>query len=229
MKRIFLKIILVCVVMLTSSISVFAAPPKATAILDNAEIAAECTDDKYVSVKENLKISKLDMITNQKLEFTLSKINGSDPTDFSMTVNGKPVKPEANVGDSLTKYSMLLPAGDTEANITVSYKVVLPKSFNVPLFVPAYPTTGKESNVSISFKSPEGTYIQEDSFPVVANLEDGNTVSCHLSNVPSHITFKYGKNKNSIINFYNIISVVVFLALVIIIGLWVKAEMKNRK
>lgn len=97
------------------------------------------------------------------------------------------------------------------------------------MLVPIYASMGAESIVTLNITVPEGMYIYSNSFPVVPHMEEGNHETIPMANIPSHIKFEFGAEKEGFFNEFSVISYVVFFALVAVIAKWIYTEINSGK
>lgn len=208
--------------------NIHAAPKGPQPFLESAVIEATVNEDHVAYVHEKLRLSQTNLIQTGKIGFTLSRINDIDVKDLKIKLNGKETSVEKTSGKALSKLS--IPYDGTESSIDVEVIYFVPMrdgKFEIPMIVPVYASLGKESVVNITFTSPKDTYIYSNSFPVVPHMIEGNTETVPCANIPSHIKFEYGKEKEGFFNEFSVISYIVFLALVAIIVKWVHSEIQK--
>ncbi len=206
-----------------------AAPKKETPILKQADITIMSEKNGFYKVKEDIQIIKADLIKNGQVEHTLSKINNGKPSNLTITVGGKKVQYNLVEGKALSRLSFTMPEKAKELIYTIKYDLQLPAGIHTSaLAVPAYPSSGKENNVTIDFTAPKGNFIHENSFPILPNPPTDNHVTSHLANIPSHVNYAYDLRPSSMFNSYNMISCAVFIVLVAIVAKWIMTEMRKQ-
>lgn len=223
-----LSIIFTCCFMLPDYVK--AAPKTPQPVLQKAVIDVVEDVNKVAKVKEHIVVTNTDLIKNRKFEFTLSRINDLDVENLVIKINGEILKPDINKGKALVKLSVPFKNDVKEANIEAEYTVALKKDcFEVPMLVPIYASMGAESIVTLNITVPEGMYIYSNSFPVVPHMEEGNHETIPMANIPSHIKFEFGAEKEGFFNEFSVISYVVFFALVAVIAKWIYTEINSGK
>lgn len=207
-----------------------AAPKEPHPILQKAVIDVVQDVNYFTEVEEKIAVTETNLIKNKKFEFTLSRINDVDVEDLVIKVNGETLEPDINKGKALVKLSVPLKENNKDADVEIKYAVALKKGhFEVPLVVPIYASIGAESVVAVNVTVPEGMNIYSNSFPVIPHMEEGNHETVLMANIPSHVKFEFGAEKEGFFNEFSIISYVVFFALVAIIAKWIYTEVRSGK
>lgn len=218
---------LVFIVFLLSSFPAFA--DEGTTVLKQADIAIESDVDRNYQVTETIILSDINALESQEIVHTFAS-NGKDSLDsLHVSANGQELTYAWEEGEFMSRLNISLPE-----NVIGEFKYTLEFSFNLqentfktPLFVPMIATLGTSNTVHISYQAPEGQTIQKNSFPVINN-NTGNTVENNIMNIPTHVNYVY-KEKESAFHFFNYISWGVLLCLIIIVGIWFRAERKTNK
>ncbi|SLL33498.1 Uncharacterised protein [Mycobacteroides abscessus subsp. abscessus] len=218
---------LVFIVFLLSSFPVFAE--EGTTVLKQADIAIESDADRNYQVIEKILLSDIQALENQEIVHTFAS-SGQDSVDsLHVSANGQELTYAWEEGESMSRLNISLPenaSGDFEYTLEYSFNLQ-ENTFKTPLFVPMIATLGTSNIVHISYQAPEGQIIQKNSFPVI-NKSTGDTVENNIMNIPTHVNYVY-KEKESAFHFFNYISWGVLLCLIIIVGIWFRAERNSNK
>lgn len=227
MKRL---IVVFTMILLLIATAVQAAPAQSSVAvavkptLSSAKIDIKTNGDGVYTVRQNVNIIGARGIKDGKVELLIAKINGIKMDKLTIKVESKTIPVNIQTATALDKIHFQMPTASEQLNYIAEYSVTVPKDlFTVPLLLPLYPSTGKELCVVIDYVGPQGTFIQENSFPEIHSPK-GNSIESALANIPSHVSYVYSSSPSSFFNSYNMISVAVFIVLMLIIVKWIRTE-----
>lgn len=227
MKKI-ISFLSILALLLSIHVSVYAADP-AIQKLDNAKISITSDGATNYEILQNISLSGEGDFNGLQIEHTFSKINQISPENLVFVSNGNELDYVTEEEESLFRYFVKIPQGYSDTfNYEISYSLSLEEgTFTTPLFVPMHPAAGKSNVVEIEFQTTEDNIVQRNSFPVLKKSED-NQVTSYLMNVPSHVNYIFGPEKN-IFTAHNIVSWTAILILFAIIFIWIRSELNNNR
>jgi hypothetical protein len=197
--------------------------------LTKADIEITSDGNGNYQMKQVISLKGTGNLSGKKIEHTYSKINEVNPEDLQFVSNQTELEYTTKESDSLVRYFVTIPENTSDSfDYEIVYNLKVDDGvFTTPLFVPLYAATGQENVVKIDFETSEGNIIQRNSFPVLKKAED-NHVTSYLMNIPSHVNYIYGANKN-IFNTFNFISWGSILVLLGIVAIWIRSELRQSK
>lgn len=227
MKNIYIFICLVAFFFISKEIAYAEDLPVKS--LEKADIEISSDGTGGYSITQKIQLSGEGPTQNNQVEHTLTRINDITPINLQFIHNGEELDYTVKEENSLARYFLQLPEetkGSFEYQIQYELKVE-PGVFTTPLFVPIYPAEGQNNVVTIDFETTQENIIQRNSFPILKKPEN-NQVTSYLMNIPSHVNYIYGHERN-ILNSYNVISWVSIFILLGIIVIWIRSELKNSR
>lgn len=227
MKKI-VRFLFILTLLLSIHISVYAADP-AIHTLEKAQISITSDGSTNYDILQTISLSGEGDLNGLQIEHTLSKINQISPENLVFVSDGNELDYVTEEEESLVRYFVIIPQGYSDTfNYEISYALTLEEgTFTTPLFVPMHPAAGKSNVVQIEFQTTEENIVQRNSFPVLKKSVD-NQVTSYLMNVPSHVNYIFGPEKN-IFNAHNIVSWTAILILLSIIIIWIRSELNNNR
>jgi len=226
-----MKKVVVFAILLIASVSFqqvgFAADP-VSKTLAKADIEVTSSGDGTYEIKEHISLKGDGELSGDQIEHTYSKINDIDPEEVKFISDQTELSFTTDESDSLVRYFVTIPENTTDSfDYEITYNLSLEEDvFTTPLFVPLHAATGQENVVKIDFETSEGNIVQRNSFPVLKKAED-NQVTSYLMNIPSHVNYIYGAEKN-IFNTFNFVSWASILVLLGIITVWIRSEVRSK-
>lgn len=205
----------------------FAADP-VSKTLAKADIEVTSNGDGTYEMKESISLKGEGELSGNQIEHTYSMLNDIDPEEVKFISDQTELEFTTEESDSLVRYFVTIPENTTDSfDYEITYNLSLEEDiFTTPLFVPLHAATGQENVVKIDFETSEGNIVQRNSFPVLKKAED-NQVTSYLMNIPSHVNYIYGAEKN-IFNTFNFVSWTSILVLLVIIGVWIRSEIRSK-
>lgn len=197
--------------------------------LEEAHVLIISDGAENYDIKQSISLIGEGDFSGQVVEHTFSTINDMIPENLQFIANGNPLEYTIEEFDALTKYFVSIPDGISENfDYEVNYSLSVENGdFRTPLFVPIHAAEGEKNIVTIDFKTTEENMVQRNSFPVLKKSED-NEVTSYLMNIPSHVTYIFGTEKN-IFNSHNIYSWTAIFALLLIVFVWIRSEIKTTR
>ncbi|MDJ0332985.1 hypothetical protein [Planococcus sp. S3-L1] len=165
--------------------------------------------------------------SGNQIEHTFSKLKNIEPTNLQFLYQENELDFTTEESSTLVRYYVQIPEGVSDAfEYEVEYAISVDENiFITPLFVPTHPAAGQENAVTINFETTAGNIVQRNSFPVLKKAED-NSVTSYLMNIPSHVNYVYGSERN-IFNLFNIVSWSSIIILLSIVAIWIRSEVKS--
>lgn len=217
----------ILVSLITFQIPSYAAEPIAKT-LEKTDISIISDGESNYEIRQNIVLKGEGDFSGNQIEHTFSNINDMKPENLQFISVGNELEFTVEELESLDRYFITIPDEITgNFNYEISYTISVEEGeYSTPLFVPMYPAEGQSNIVQIDFQTTEENMVQRNSFPVLKKAED-NEVTSYLMNIPSHVTYIFGPEKN-IFNSHNIISWSAIIVLLGIIFIWIRSELKSK-
>lgn len=196
--------------------------------LAKADIEVTTSGDGTYEMKESILLKGEGDMSGNQIEHTYSKINEINPENVQFIAYQTDLEFTTDESDTLVRYFVTIPENTMDSfDYEITYNLSMEEdTFTTPLFVPLHAATGQENVVKIDFETTEGNIVQRNSFPILKKAED-NQVTSYLMNIPSHVNYIYGAEKN-IFNTFNLVSWTSILVLLVIIGVWIRSEVRSK-
>ncbi|OLS37310.1 hypothetical protein [Bacillus sp. MRMR6] len=217
----------ILVSLLTFQITSYAAEPVAKT-LDKADISIISDGESNYEIKQTIVLKGEGDFSGNQIEHTFSNINDIKPENLQFISEGNQLEFTVEEFESLDKYIVNIPSGVSGTfTYEISYTLSVGEGeYATPIFVPMHPADGQSNVVQIDFQTTEENMVQRNSFPVLKKAED-NEVTSYLMNIPAHVNYIFGPEKN-LFNSHNIISWASILILLSIIFIWIRSELKSK-